>query len=101
MNFANTILKAKQLKGMNQLEFASFLGKSQSQVSKYLNGKSVPPYDVYIRCMNITSVEQELNTNSNEVYAQLKEAIRFLRGKENIEFCQALLSIITAYRNQI
>jgi transcriptional regulator with XRE-family HTH domain len=44
INFKRILKNAMKKKGLNQLTFAKLLGVRQSQVSNWLNGKSLPGY---------------------------------------------------------
>lgn len=47
------VKKARQKRGVTQVEFAKGLGKTQGEVSKYERGIVDPPSHIIIQCMNI------------------------------------------------
>jgi len=88
---AQTIRLAREKKSMNQQEFAQHLGKTQSVLSRYENGKVNPPNEIYMHCMHIISEEKTTSTIEQlinkvylldeEQYSQLRNALCILIDK--------------------
>jgi len=82
---------------LNQRNFSKLLGKSQSQVSKYLTGSCDIPGDVSIRCMNIIS-----NTGlESDSHMELLFKVLKLQGEESRPLRRALLEMINAWNGKI
>ena len=78
---------------LTQKQFSSLLGKSQSQVSKYLTGSCDIPSDVSIRCMNIL-MNADLDS---DCHMELLFKVMKLQGEGLRPLRRALLEMISAW----
>lgn len=85
---------AMKKSGLNQDEIARRIGKSQAQVSKYLNKASIPPEDAIIHFMNIIASYPPDEGHFFELLMQ----VYTLNGEQHKEFRVALTKTICAYR---
>lgn len=82
---------ARKLIGLNQADFADRIGKTQSVLSRYENGKVKPPSEIVIHCMHILSkdsfsddIEQiitKVRALDGEQHTKVREAISLLLDK--------------------
>lgn len=93
---AYIVRKALLISELNQEDFSKKLGKSQSQVSKYLSKKSMPPSDTLIHCMNIISAYED-KTSTETPYQMLLDKVQKLEGSQNSHICEALLGVLNLF----
>lgn len=84
---------AMKKSSLNQRDFSSLIGKSQSQVSKYITGNSEIPGEVNIHCMNIITTSEP----DNESHTELLVKVMQLHGENNKALRKVLLDIIEAW----
>ncbi len=92
MNPSAIIENALRKSALTQAEFASSIGKSQSTLSKYINGQVQPAASVIIHCMNIFGaplLNQVIGENELALRVQLE-----LKGVENSSTRMAINQII-------
>ena len=58
-NFAKVLKELMEQQGVNQLQLADMLGVRQSQVSNWLNGKSMPGY----HSMRMLSIKMKISAD--------------------------------------
>ena len=81
---------------LNQESFSKKLGVSQSQISKYLSGKSQPNAQTIIHCMNI--IEQHRSTaRAKTPHDILLRKIKNLTGEYSEDICKSLLQVLATY----
>ncbi|WP_375751998.1 helix-turn-helix transcriptional regulator [Vibrio sp. HN007] len=95
INPADIVRKALSFSNLNQEDFSKTLGKSQSQISKYLSEKSLPPSDTLIHCMNIIETHKD-KTTTETPYQILLTKVQKLEGSQNSHICEALLGVLNA-----
>lgn len=91
--------QAFELTRLSQEDFGAIIGKNQSQVSKYLRGKVIPPADSIIQCMNIIHREG-IATEQCPSTMELFLKIRKLKGPEHAALRKALHAMIDAVINE-
>jgi transcriptional regulator with XRE-family HTH domain len=71
---SDLVKKARLKQGFTQSKFAIFLGKAQSEVSKYERGTVDPPGSVIIRCMHILREDrtEETAPSIDDIIEKLK-----------------------------
>ncbi|MCL2893745.1 helix-turn-helix transcriptional regulator [Brenneria sp. MC1SB4.1] len=85
-----------QATGLKQRDFSEIIGKSQAQVSKYLSGKTEVPDYVNIHCVNIIREHSQLGSSVEELLFE----IQGLEGEEHRSIREALMGVISAYKNR-
>ena len=60
--FARILAQLIQERGLNQLQLAALIGVRQSQVSNWLNGKSLPGYH------SLDQLRQKLKVNADNFF---------------------------------
>lgn len=96
LNGPEVINLAMRKLALNQKQFSILLGKSQSQISKYLTGCCDIPGDVCIRCMNIIADAGIENDGHIEL---LLKALK-LQGEGSRPLRRALLEMINAWNEK-
>ncbi len=86
---------AMKQKGLNQTGLAHLIGKSQAQISKYLNQTSIPSDAVIIRIMNIISESPPEDGH----FFELLRLIYTLNGEQHKNLRIALTKTIDAYNS--
>ncbi|AUU99608.1 hypothetical protein PUATCC27989T_05198 [Phytobacter ursingii] len=81
---------------LNQHDFSILIGRSQSQVSKYLTGKSDIPSDVNIQCMNII---KNIKPDKDSHMELLIKVIQ-LQGDDNKALRRVLMELILAWQER-
>ena len=61
-NTTDLVNSARRKLGLNQKEFACYIGKSQGVVSRYESGAVEPPGEVIMHCMHILSATSSFST---------------------------------------
>lgn len=73
-DYSKVIRGARAILGLNQADFASEIGRSQSEVSKYESGLVAPPINIFIHCLNICQqVKCENDTSIRNIVDKLSE----------------------------
>jgi len=90
------VRKAMQATGLKQRDFSELIGKSQAQVSKYLSGKTEIPGRVKIHCVNILKEHSQKGSSVEELQFEILE----LEGEEHRSIREALMGMISAYKNR-
>ncbi|MEB3763424.1 helix-turn-helix domain-containing protein [Vibrio cholerae] len=93
---SDIVREAMRITNLKQESFSKKLGVSQSQISKYLSGKSLPSAKTIMHCMNIIEKNSD-NENVNTPYDILIRKVRNLNGDHSEEICRALLQVLTTY----
>ena len=95
INHPEMIKLAMKKSSLNQQEIAKKIGKSQAQVSKYLNRTSMPPEETIIHLMNIIASYPSDDSHFFELLTQ----VYTLNGEEHKDLRVALAKIIHAYNS--
>lgn len=78
MTISEIIANAR--KGRSQKEFAEYLGKSQSVISKYESGRTNPPVDVIEKCLKIHNMNKDIS--AEELASMIKDKLSNNKHKE-------------------
>ena len=91
-NLSNIIKMARA--DTSQAEFASKLGKTQSQISKYERGQSSPPRDVVEYCLGLTMPDAlaKIHTPSSDELSKLVKSE--LDGLENSNIRKMIYGVL-------
>lgn len=88
---------AMKKSGLNQQEIAKRIGKSQAQISKYLNKTSIPPEDAIIHLMNIIASYPPDEGHFFELLMQ----VYTLNGEQHKDLRIAITKIIHSYNSAL
>ena len=79
------IREARKKIDKNQEDFAKYIGKTQSVLSRYETGQVKPSADIIMHCMNILNSD-----SSTDDIEQIIAKIRTLDGEQHLQIRRAL-----------
>lgn len=76
-SISDLVRQARKKIGKNQKDFARYLGKDQSVVSRYERGQAMPPGDVIMHCMHILRADAggKMEVDLDELLVRIRQRL--------------------------